>query len=410
MHRRLWLDRLQLVCTAAEWLPRLDRGAGLFETVEDTKCPFSLQVDVPREYRVYGTGALGDCVMEGPRAQYRFSDAGSGIPFLGFVATKATAVVPRTGSPRVVVLGASGRAPWLETIGESLAAGAACLERWLGEVPGCDELAAVCYGGYECHGLGPLLLLGAIFDRPRKSLDELVVGITSSREVLLHELAHLWFGGSLTGSGEERLLLHEAFAHFIAVRLHEPLCGEVRFREVLARHVEEYRVYAGRDVVPRLSRGRWYTVRGAVTLHLLRDYLGENEFDSKLREFWKRRRGGLFQLVDFRAAVGPIGGRLLDAWLDERPRLPLIRLRVWNESGPGGPSCTLHAEADHPIVLRLPVLVRGAGESNTCALRFEDDREARVTIALGWSVDEVIVDPYRACPVDTRVELDGPAA
>lgn len=409
VHRRLWLDHLQLVCTAAEWLPRLDRGADLFETVADTTCPFSLQVDVPSEYRVVGTGVLHDCVIAGARAQYRFSDAGSGVPFLGFVATKATAVVTRTGSPRVVVFGASGGGPWLEAIGECLAAGAAYLARWLGEVPGCDEIAAVCYGGYECHGLGLLLLLGAIFDRPRESLDELVVGIASPREVLFHELAHLWFGGSLTGSGEERLLLHEAFAHFLAVRLHEPLCGEVRFREVLARQVAEYRAYCGHGLVPRLSRGRWHAVRGAVALHLLRDYIGEDEFDSILQEFWKRWRGGLFRLADFRAAVGSVGGRLLDTWLDETPRLPSIRLRVWNGSGPDGLTCTLHAVADQPIILRLPVFVRGGEESNACALRFEDDREARVTVALGWPVDEVFVDPHGACPVDMSVELDGAA-
>jgi aminopeptidase N len=67
--------------------------------------------------------------------------------------------------------------------------------------------------------------------------------------------------------------------------------------------------------------------RGAITLHVLRHAMGDDEFLELLRTWVERHGGGSATTADFEALAGEISGQdltpLFDAWLrsDELPRL-----------------------------------------------------------------------------------------
>lgn len=153
-------------------------------------------------------------------------------------------------------------------------------------------------------------------------------GHRSYERLIAHELAHQWFGNSVTVRRWRDIWLHEGFACYAEWLWSEHSGG--RSAEQLARHHYQRLVAAPQDLVlcnpgpADMFDDRVYK-RGALTLHALRGRIGDDRFFSLLRDWTTRYRHGTVVTDDFTglaAHYADVSLRpLWDTWLYS-PRVP----------------------------------------------------------------------------------------
>ncbi len=146
--------------------------------------------------------------------------------------------------------------------------------------------------------------------------------------VLVHELAHQWFGDSVTVGDWGDIWLNEGFATYAEWLWVEQQQGPAALESTAtgnhAQMVEAGLPPPGEPPADDLFNGSVY-VSGALTLHALRLEVGDEAFFETLRTYYDRFAGGNVVTADFVAVAEEISGRDLgaffDAWL-HGPTLP----------------------------------------------------------------------------------------
>ncbi|MEU0487244.1 M1 family metallopeptidase [Streptosporangium sp. NPDC006013] len=155
-----------------------------------------------------------------------------------------------------------------------------------------------------------------------------VDGRRGEERLVAHELAHQWFGNSLTVADWRDIWLHEGFASYSEWIWSENSGG--LSSDDHARHWHRLLSDLPQDFVladpgpHRLFDDRVYR-RGALTLHALRRTIGDDPFFALLREWTAGHRHGsvtteAFTALATRRTVRPLD-KLFAGWLHDR-RLP----------------------------------------------------------------------------------------
>ncbi|WP_422744247.1 M1 family metallopeptidase [Mycobacterium sp. WMMD1722] len=155
-------------------------------------------------------------------------------------------------------------------------------------------------------------------------------GDRSAERLIAHELAHQWFGNSVTVRRWRDIWLHEGFACYAEWLWSEHAGG--RSADEWARHYHRKLADSPQDLVltdpgPRdMFDDRVYK-RGALTLHVLRGELGDRQFFALLKDWTTRHRHGTAFTDDFTGLAAGYTHESLhplwDAWLyaEELPDL-----------------------------------------------------------------------------------------
>jgi aminopeptidase N len=165
----------------------------------------------------------------------------------------------------------------------------------------------------------------SLFGRDLTSADP-----ASVQTVIAHELAHQWFGDSVSPANWQDIWLNEGFASYAEWLWIEHIAGAQERDRII---VETYRQLDVRAPPPPGSppRGDLFNDgvyrRGGMTLHALRLRLGDDTFFKILRAYAERYRHGNASTADFIAVAEETGGQELDplfeGWLYDK-RLPEI--------------------------------------------------------------------------------------
>jgi aminopeptidase N len=130
--------------------------------------------------------------------------------------------------------------------------------------------------------------------------------------VVAHEIAHQWFGDSVTESTWADLWLSEGFATYFAALFIENHEGKAAFREYMRAAASRYFAYEKQRNAPihdtetqdlmKLLNPNNYE-KGALVLHMLRQRLGDEVFFLGLRDYYQAHREANATTEDLRRAL-----------------------------------------------------------------------------------------------------------
>jgi len=178
-------------------------------------------------------------------------------------------------------------------------------------------IGATRFGGME--NSSAIVFTSTLFDsRPDEKMSPRFAIPTRIEDVVAHEIAHQWFGDSVTESTWADLWLSEGFATYFAGLFIEKYEGADPFRDYLRNQAARYFAYEKQRNAPihdeetqdlmRLLNPNNYE-KGAWVLHMLRKRLGDDAFFRGLRAYYNAHREANATTEDLRAALESASGK-----------------------------------------------------------------------------------------------------
>jgi len=158
-----------------------------------------------------------------------------------------------------------------------------------------------------------------------------VTGRGRAEGLIAHEIAHQWFGNSVSEKDWHHIWLSEGFATYMTALYQGHREGEEKLKETMARArsrvVRSYRnnpvPVIDTTVVNYMSllNANSYQ-KGAWVLHMLRNELGDDLFWEGIREYYARYRDSNALTSDFVKTMEDVSGRDLDRFFYQWLHLP----------------------------------------------------------------------------------------
>jgi aminopeptidase N len=302
---------------AASWFPCNDHPRD--------KASYRITVTTDVNYRAVCNGVLLSRTSRASRETWVYEQA---EPMATYLATV------QIGRYELLTLNAerpSGHVPQYVAVPAALAAAARAA---LARQPGMMRTFTNCFGPYPFPEY-TVVVAGDVLEIPLEAQTLSILGPNhlrqdwDSQRLIAHELAHQWFGNSLTTATWKDIWLHEGFACY-AEWLWSEESGAMtvanRARAAwrrLAAGAQDLRVG---DPGPELMFDDRVYKRGALTLHALRERCGDLAFFALLHDWSDRFRHGTVTTADFILAAAHTTGldaeALLHPWLYEKALPP----------------------------------------------------------------------------------------
>jgi aminopeptidase N len=304
---------------ATEWFPVNDHPRD--------KATYDLAITVPDGFTAVSNGVLDGTSSADGWTTYRWSEH---APMASYLATMAV------GRFRIVT-GEHGGLPVYTAVAESLPVDRA--DPAVARTPEIVDFLASRFGPYPFDAMGAIVPDVSIAfsletqTRPVYSPGAFQSGSVDDRtSIVAHELAHQWYGDSVSLHDWRDIWLNEGFATYA-----QWLWDEHIGRRTVAQDFE--RVYAAPETSPIWRPapgepgpgklfGQSVYQRGAMTLHALRLAVGDGAFFRILRGWAAAHRFGNGSTAQFQALAESVAGRSLNG---------LFRTWLYSESKPPHP-------------------------------------------------------------------------
>ncbi|MBV8856829.1 MAG: M1 family peptidase [Acidobacteria bacterium] len=220
-----------------------------------------------------------------------------------------------------------------------------------------------------------------------------------------HEIAHQWFGDSVTESDWHHLWLSEGFATYFAALFYERADGRDRFVQMMLENKRRYMESADavarpvydpqvKDLFKLLNRNNYQ--KGAWVLHMLRRVVGDEKFFEGVRDYYRTYRDGNALTEDFRRVMELHAGRPLDwffrEWIYE-PGFPAYDA-AWHWDEPSKRLTLKVRQTQAGTLFRMPLDVEFKNGEDTRREVVEDGaREQTFDFKLKAKPQAVALDP-----------------
>jgi aminopeptidase N len=226
--------------------------------------------------------------------------------------------------------------------------------------------------------------------------------------IVTHEIAHQWFGNSVTERDWEDVWLSEGFATYLTLLATEHYEGRDAFVEGLERSresvwsmeeddPEETVVHDHLSDMREVLSGLQYQ-KGAWILHMLRWEIGTEPFWAGVREYYRRYRDSTATTADLVQVMEEVSGKELswffDQWLHRTPS-PTLEGSWRYDSVSGRIEIELaQTQPGSPYLLNMEVGIAGpgAGEFRVEVLRVAGRRQ-RFQLEVGAEPRSLVLDP-----------------
>jgi len=378
---------------ARHWLPTVDHPSD--------KATVEWLVTAPAGYEVVGTGAL---------VERRNLDDGSA--FTHWASTKPVAT-------KVMVMGAADFA-----VRETGRLGQVSIQAWVypqDSLAGFHDFSqaedAVRFF-QERIGPFPYAKLANVQSKTRYGgmenasnifyAERAVRGDGMNEGLIVHEVAHQWFGDSVTEADWTHLWLSEGFATYLTHLYNEAKYGRERLVEGMLRDrrtvIRFFQARPGLALVPRglsdpnemLNRNAYQ--KGSWVLHMLRRTLGDEAFWAGIRTYFQEFQDGNASTEDFRRVMQETSGKKL-AWFfrqwAHQPGHPVLDYSWRYDAASGEVVLTLRQiQPGAPFRFPLDVgVVYSEQETEVAGTLEVDGVEATISLPVRGRPEEVILDP-----------------
>ena len=153
-----------------------------------------------------------------------------------------------------------------------------------------------------------------------------VTGTRKSEGLLVHEIAHQWFGNMATEKSFGHLWLSEGFATYFTILYFENKYGKDTAIKMLKEDKEQVISFskesnkaivdtAETDFMKLLNANSYQ--KGGWILHMLRNQLGDSVFWRSIRKYYANYAGGIADTRDLQKVFESISGKDLKQFFDE---------------------------------------------------------------------------------------------
>ena len=258
------------------------------------------------------------------------------------------------------------------------------------------------FGPYPFDGYGHVLTPQAGVAMETQAMTIMPAGALGpgATRLIVHELAHQWFGNHVSPATWADIWLNEGFATYAEVLWTEYVGGQQAMANALA--VNEMQVLARGAFAPLAEPevsdlfGINSYRKGGWVVHMLRREVGDAVFLDILRAYLQRFGGGVASTRDLQHVAEEVSGRDLSAFFEQwvyRPGNPSVAL-YWTPDGE-----VLACQADDPFMFALPLGFVGDLEDNpeqvVPVTLVIGGAEARAAFAVDFEAVELWVDPVQ---------------
>jgi len=264
-------------------------------------------------------------------------------------------------------------------------------------------VGATKFGGMENANtivFTPTLFKDFATRKPRSARYKIPRGV---EEVVAHEIAHQWFGDSVTEATWADLWLSEGFATYFAGVFVERNEGKAAFRAYMREKAKSYLEYEKKTKTPifdtetetlfdlltpnNYEKGGW-------VLHDLRGILGDQAFFEGIRNYYEAHKDSTATTEDLRAALEKASGRDLkyffDRWIYKAGH-PIYQVS-WQETGKSSLEITLRqTQPDEAFLQPVTVEIVTARGAQRVTLTPEG-KESTIRIKAA-KPKKIVVDP-----------------
>lgn len=145
-------------------------------------------------------------------------------------------------------------------------------------------------------------------------------------QLFAHEVAHQWFGNSVTEQNWHHVWLSEGFATYLTHLYVQKFYGDQQFKEGLKYDRERVTAFSKQRYVPvidttvqeytRLLNANSYEKAGWF-LHMLRNKLGDDTFFAGLQKYYHDFRNRTALTKDFQSVMESVSGKELDPFFNQ---------------------------------------------------------------------------------------------
>jgi aminopeptidase N len=298
------------------WIPCLDHPSA--------KATVSFTVAAPQRYEVLANGKFITLSGNAATSHWKFEEAKPIPAYCMVVALNEGAIInsPDNSITNLLYNVPQSNREYASKGFSSAADAVAFFSQTIAPYP-YEKLALIVgatrFGGME--NSSAIVFTSTLFDpRPNDKMSAHFGIPTRIEDVVAHEIAHQWFGDSVTESTWADLWLSEGFATYFAGLFIEKYDGEDAFREYMRTAADRYFRYEQQTNTPihdtttqdlmRLLNPNNYE-KGAWVLHTLRKRLGDEAFFKGLRDYYNAHHEENATTEDLRGALEKASGKNL---------------------------------------------------------------------------------------------------
>jgi aminopeptidase N len=232
-----------------------------------------------------------------------------------------------------------------------------------------------------------------------------VSGKNRMESLMAHEIAHQWFGNSVTELDWHHIWLSEGFATYFTSCYMEDRYGSSIMEGLMKG--SRYRVIRAFENAPlpvidttvsnfmKLLNTNSYQ-KGSWVLHMLRHELGDRVFFSGIRRYYERYRNENVLTDDFRVIMEEVSKRDLAKFFDQwlvQPSLPVLAVK-WDYSARNKESTITVSQEQVEYIFDIPLEIEIIDGRRTRTEKIRvNEKQKSIIIKTRRSPDKVKLDP-----------------
>jgi aminopeptidase N len=274
-------------------------------------------------------------------------------------------------------------------------------------------IGATRFGGME--NSSAIVFPSTLFDRRAQTMSKVFNIREGLVEVEAHEIAHQWFGDSVTESTWADLWLSEGFAQYFAGLFLEHAEGKNAFLQYMNQQATTYFSYEKQKRTPihdtetenlfDLLNANNYQ-KGAWVLHMLRAELGDEEFFRGIRTYYQDHISSTVTTEDLRTALEKASHRDLkqffSSWIYGTGHPHYELSWKWNNATKKAALLLKQTQAEPAFPNSVAIEIANGSETRRVTLK-PQTKETTAEVKLTAAPTKILIDPENVLLKDAKI-------